>query len=312
MISVYCQYSFGGFRIFRIYGTENESLDASKEVTSDNALDYPDGANIFFDRGGTKVAYRYLDDGRLVLTVKEIPGPDKDTDGRRINCAVQFIGDEPDRKALDNMAITICNDISGFERFFSDLFSKRSGLHIDGDRLKEYVGAFSRENACPQEESELSAISGVRSGVILFVPVSDSFMTDSFVRDKVMKELQFSDKDMRHAVVIPSSRLAAMHVKLSGKVEKETAPSADADSANDRQDPGDAGDERHSDDDGKLRQRVLELSIQNDELRRQLSQLSGRRTDGYKEKYEYCKKINRYLLYSLGAAVFIILLMIIF
>ena len=104
MIQIYTQYSYGGFRIYKIDGVAKELLDSAKEVTRNNLLGYPEGAAIFFDRGMTKVAYRYLSGSdKFVLTVKEIPSLDSDSDGRPINCAVQFIGDKSDRKTIINM-----------------------------------------------------------------------------------------------------------------------------------------------------------------------------------------------------------------
>ena len=60
----------------------------------------------------------------------------------------------------------------------------------------------------------------------------------------------------------------------------------------------------------ELKRRCGMLSDEINELKRKSSLLVPQ--DEYKEKYDFCKKMNKYLLYILGAAVLIILLMLIF
>lgn len=350
MIQVYCQYSFGGYRIYKIDGIAEEPLGMSKEVTIDNSLGYPDGAEIFFDRGGTKVAYRHLGD-KLVLSVKEIPSLDRDSDGRPINCAVQFIGDPDDRCTLDNMSISICNDLKAFEHFFAGLFYIRSGFRIEGDKLSGYISSFERKIQF-SGESPLLKIKTKKSEVILFVPLSDSFVNDSFVRTKTMEELQFSAADMKQCLIIPYSELAHIQGLLLMKSEAsgsedhsasgETSGSVGNDTETDSVEEKDiaalksriAGLENEGRklrvENGDLKKKCESLLSDNKRLQEENGRLSGAGNpsridssagslavydENCKKKYEECKKFNRVLLYSLGIAaviIFILLLIVIF
>lgn len=352
MIQIYTQYSYGGFRIYKIDGVAKELLDSAKEVTTNNFLGYPKDAAIFFDRGKTKVAYRYLPvSDKFVLTVKEMPSLDSDTDGRPINCAVQFIGDKSDRKTIDNIAISICNGLKNFEEFFAGLFYIRSDLHIDGDRLKAYIDSFNG-NLHFSGESRLLDVRKKKTGVILFVPISNSFLTNDFVRDKTKKELQFSDGDMKNSIVIPYQELLKQQGRLSIN-NKQSNPdfNIDKDDIEDNVRPIPVVNNNAVEDNTQrseiagLKQQITDLqktlnkaeqekeelnikritlSKDNEELKRRCGMLSDEINelkrkpsllvpqDEYKEKYEFCKKMNKYLLYILGAAVLIILLMLIF
>lgn len=356
MIQIYTQYSYGGFRIYKIDGVAKELLDSAKEVTTNNFLGYPKDAAIFFDRGKTKVAYRYLPvSDKFVLTVKEMPSLDSDTDGRPINCAVQFIGDKSDRKTIDNIAISICNGLKNFEEFFAGLFYIRSDLHIDGDRLKAYIDSFNG-NLHFSGESRLLDVRKKKTGVILFVPISNSFLTNDFVRDKTKKELQFSDGDMKNSIVIPYQELLKQQGRLSIN-NKQSDPVTNPDPNMDKDDIEDnvrlipvvnnnaVEDNTQRSEIAELKQQITDLkknlnkaeqekeelnikritlSKDNEELKRRCGMLSDEINelkrkpsllvpqDEYKEKYEFCKKMNKYLLYILGAAVLIILLMLIF
>lgn len=347
MIQIYTQYSYGGFRIYKIDGVAKELLDSAKEVTRNNFLGYPESAAIFFDRGMTKVAYRYLSGSdKFVLTVKEIPSLDSDSDGRPINCAVQFIGDKSDRKTIDNIAISICNGLKNFEEFFAGLFYIRSGFHIDGDRLKAYIDSFNGDIHF-SGESQLLDVRKKKTGVILFVPLSVSFFTDDFVRCKIKDELQFSDGDMKNSIVILYQEL----LKQQGRLKQSPDPNMDKDDIEDNVWPMPVVNNNAVEDNtqrseiAELKQQITDLkknlnkaerekeeldtkritlSKDNEELKRRCGMLSDeinelRRKpsllvpqDEYKEKYEFCKKMNKYLLYILGAAVLIILLMLIF
>lgn len=295
----------------------------------------------------TKVAYRYLSGSdKFVLTVKEIPSLDSDSDGRPINCAVQFIGDKSDRKTIDNIAISICNGLKNFEEFFAGLFYIRSGFHIDGDRLKAYIDSFNGDIHF-SGESQLLDVRKKKTGVILFVPLSVSFFTDDFVRCKIKDELQFSDGDMKNSIVILYQEL----LKQQGRLKQSPDPNMDKDDIEDNVRPMPVVNNNAVEDNtqrseiAELKQQITDLkknlnkaerekeeldtkritlSKDNEELKRRCGMLSDeinelRRKpsllvpqDEYKEKYEFCKKMNKYLLYILGAAVLIILLMLIF
>ena len=67
MIRYYCQYSYGGFKTFRIKGEQHEAL--TQEVTAEEKFEFPDLADLYFNHGGAKLLYRYFDDNTIALNV---------------------------------------------------------------------------------------------------------------------------------------------------------------------------------------------------------------------------------------------------
>lgn len=202
MIRYYCQYSYGGFKTFHINGEAHEAL--TQEVSTENRYDFPPLADLYFNRGGAKVLYRYLDKNTLSLIIREIPSQGLDTDNRNICCAVQFIGDASDRKQLDRLTIKLINTLHRFENDFADMFDMRGGLYFDGDKLDTIVKDCEKE--CQYEgESRLLQIPGMEGTVLLFVPFSTSFGMNQNATVKVLKELRLP------AETIESNRVMTLH-----------------------------------------------------------------------------------------------------
>lgn len=189
MIRYYCQYSYGGFKTFRIKGEQHEAL--TQEVTAEQKYEFPDLADLYFNHGGAKLLYRYLDDNTLDIIIREIPGPGRDTDNRQINCAIQFIGNASDRAVMDRLCIKLANDISRFESEFADMFDMRGGLFFEGDKLASIVDECQEE--CSYEgDSKLLQVKGRKGTILLFVPFSDRFGYDEKTTEKVVAELKLS------------------------------------------------------------------------------------------------------------------------
>lgn len=207
MIRIYCQYSYGGFKTFFIEGKAHEELN--RIVTADNNYGLTDSAGVYFNRGGVKMLYRYIDSDKIALLIKEIPGHNTDSDGRAISSAVLFIGDLEDRKTMDRMAIRITNNLSKFENDFADMFDLRDGLHFDGDKLSNLITECEKE--CSYNgASKLLNIRNRKGNILLFVPFSDHFDTDMKVQNKTLTELQLpleaTDSD-RHMSILELEKL---------------------------------------------------------------------------------------------------------
>lgn len=207
MVKVYCQYSYGGFKTFFIEGKQNEEL--SQEVTLDNDYGFPNDAHCYFQYGGAKIVYRYLNDGKLMLAIREIPSIHEDGDGRSIPCAVQFIGDKEDRALMDYLALDILNDVKAFEDFFAKLFRVRQGLRIAGDKLVEYISKHNTEIVYDTDVPQLNNITKITSGVILFVHLSNNFGVDEIVTRNVCNELCFDMGELRRKVCFVSNMVLA-------------------------------------------------------------------------------------------------------
>lgn len=227
MIRFYCQYSYGGFKTLAIEGTAKELLD--REVTLKETWDFPAEAYPFFQYGHAKLLYRQLASGELALVVREIPSIHTDSEGRHLSCAILFVGGKDDRPTLDHLAIDIANDLTAFEQFFANLFDHRGGLHIQGDKLREYTLSHAAPMVCTGGKlvpRPLREVDKKGEGVFLFIPLSAVFLTDKLVQGRVCKELKLDINDT-YDVTIPYDQMAKAQKKLHITfAPKETDPPA--------------------------------------------------------------------------------------
>lgn len=211
MIKYYCQYSYGGFKTFHIDGVANEPL--TQIVTPDCKYGFPELAELYFNKGSLKLLYRYLDNDILTLVVKEIPSNGLDTDGRRISCAIQFIGDASDRDVMDRLTIKIANDIKSFERSFANMFDLRGGFHFDGDKLDSFVKDC-QPKCTYYGKSELLNVLDQKGSILLFVPFSNNFGSDNKVTAKILDELQLPVDACDERVFLSLSKFAEIQYLL--------------------------------------------------------------------------------------------------
>lgn len=203
MIKYYCQFSYGGYKVFKINGLPHEEL--RRIVASDDEGGFPLSADLYFNYGGAKIVYRYLGYNTLDLVISDIPGPELDTDGRPISCAVQFIGDRSDRRTLDNLAIRIANNLEKFEKEFADMFDLWGGLHFEGDKLDAFVKQCENKDLYEKmyknkKGDELLQILDRQGEVLLFVPFSDNFPNNTSVKEKLMDQLQLPNDATIHFI----------------------------------------------------------------------------------------------------------------
>ena len=211
MIKFYCQYSYGGFKTFRINGEAHESLN--QEVTTANTYEFPKLADLYFNQGGAKILYRYIDRDTLIFVVREIPSLGLDTDNRKISCAVQFIGNASDRALMDKLVIRVLNNLNKFESEFAEMFDLRGGLHFEGDKLAAIVNDCQSE--CRYEgESKLLQIPNRRGTVILFVPFSENFGTNPTITNKLLSELHLPEETIEPGRSMSYSELKRMQCLL--------------------------------------------------------------------------------------------------
>ena len=249
MIRYYCQYSYGGFKTFLINGEPREALTLI--VTEENNYGFPELANVYFNQGGVKILYRYLDKDTLSLLVKEIPSSNLDTDNRSISSAIQFIGNAADRGTLDRLAIHIANNLEKFEKDFADMFDLRGGLHFEGDKLAAIVKDC--ETECNYDgNSKLLNVRQQKGIVLLFVPFSDNFGKDEKVTAKLLSELQLPQEAQEESKLIRLSELMSIQYLVKPivmKAEKKT-------------------DETNTIDVEKLQAKMAELQEENTRLRK--------------------------------------------
>lgn len=138
----YCLFHTSGFCTYRILGECNESLSDEKMVTVNCDQEYPDTASSYMNKIGAGFLFQHVDANTITLVVNEIDSIKHDTAGNAIKCAFQVIVDasnEKDVADVKKLAAKIKNDLGLFNKFYSDLFSMRGGLHIEGSKLMDYI-----------------------------------------------------------------------------------------------------------------------------------------------------------------------------
>lgn len=134
MINLYAQYSFGGYKIFRL--TEG----AVEEVTAANRLGIPDSAIILFSRYGIKMVAAKDLAGNYILFVNDIPCKEHDDMGRAKTCSMIITATSvSEANMLKRIAVMLAFELDKFEEFFSSLFVIRETLEFDYARFMEFI-----------------------------------------------------------------------------------------------------------------------------------------------------------------------------
>lgn len=184
---VFCQYSYNGFATFRI--NEGERVKLIKVTPSDSEDGLPALADLYFNYGGVKLLYRYLNSDTLALIICGIPSPEFDTFDRPINCAVQFIGNSNERNLFDSLAKRIAENLDDFEVKFSEMFDLVGGLYFESNKLFSYINGSNNYQELTKHPC-LSKLQSRRGEVLLFIPTSDKFGIDPTTTSKTLKELR--------------------------------------------------------------------------------------------------------------------------
>lgn len=135
----YCLFHTSGFRTYRINGEENEALSEEKKVTDDCPQEYPSAAEPYMNKPGAGFLFQYINESTITLVVNEIDSIKQDTAGNPIKCAFQVIANADEKEQVGKLAAKIKSDLKSFNAFYSDLFSMRGGLHIEGSKLMDYI-----------------------------------------------------------------------------------------------------------------------------------------------------------------------------
>lgn len=206
MIKTYILYSYGmvGYQTYLVTGQENEAMNKG---IADSEM--PRGSLIFFGKQDyAKMVLKHIDDGQMTLFIEKVPSPHTDPLGRNIPCSIQFIGNaEEDGDTLRRLAVHIGSDFTAFGDFFQKLISDRGGLHIFGDKLKEYISGISQVEMPNSKNAEDILKSKKAHGVIFLSPYCNPFKIRDSASRQVMEQLNLSAEDMKSAVIIPAKEL---------------------------------------------------------------------------------------------------------
>ena len=134
MLNIYCQYSYAGYKIYRLYA------DGIKEVTATERYDLPKSSITYFSRYGIKEALLPLPEGPWMLLVHDIPTNELDDMGRKKNCSLQIIATDKEAKSqLVKTAIIIANEMSSFQKLFAAMFAIKDTLTFDYDSFQTFL-----------------------------------------------------------------------------------------------------------------------------------------------------------------------------
>lgn len=141
MINLYAQYSFGGYKIFRL--TE----DVVEEVTAANRLGIPDSAIQLFSHYGIKMLASKDLAENYIFFVNDIPCNDRDDMGRSKTCSMIMTATSlSEANMLKRIAVMLAFELDKFEEFFGSLFIIRDTLEFDYAHFMEFI-----ENAADRD-----------------------------------------------------------------------------------------------------------------------------------------------------------------
>lgn len=133
MMTVYAQYSFGGYKIFRL--AEN----AVEEVTGLNRLGLPQSGIQLFSHYGIKFICTSDIDGNYILFVNDMPCKEKDDMGRSKTCSMLITSKvKANVPLMRRIAVMIAFELDVFESFFSSLFSIKETLVFNSTDFKAF------------------------------------------------------------------------------------------------------------------------------------------------------------------------------
>lgn len=146
MITIYAQYSFGGYKIYHL--TEN-SVD---EVTANNRCNIPESAIQLFSHYGTKLLQTTDLSGNHILFVNDIHCKDRDDMGRAKTCSLVMVGTTDfDSVSLRKLAVMIAFELGDFELFFSKLFSIEDSLKFNYSKFNDLIISADSETVLSQD-----------------------------------------------------------------------------------------------------------------------------------------------------------------
>lgn len=154
MMTVYAQYSFGGYKIFRL------TANAVEEVTGQNRLGLPQSAVQLFSHYGIKLLCASDIAGNFLLFVNDMPCKEKDDMGRSKTCSLVIATkDIADLPVMRRIAVMIAFELDAFESFFSSLFAIKETLSFDFCRLKKFLDSISTDTSMSNDRLRFAMVS---------------------------------------------------------------------------------------------------------------------------------------------------------
>lgn len=211
MINTYAQYSYGGYKIFRL---ENDSV---VEVTGDNRMGIPDSAIKLFSHYGVKLLLAKDTSGIYQLFINDIPCRERDDMGRAKRCSLLMCGTSlADAKVLRTVAIMILFELDQFEKFISSLFEIKDYLQFDYNRFENFVNEIINDESIREDKLRL-AIFKKNNPIVAYTTTSSSNALEPLYLGYGKKNLNASfllkwDEDSRSVKDRSVERIGFIHL----------------------------------------------------------------------------------------------------
>lgn len=177
MISLYAQYSFGGYKIYRL------SSEAIEEVTGNNRRDIPDSGIQLFSHYGIKLMCGNDLEGNYLLFCNDIPCRELDDMGRAKTCSFLLTGSRhSDKRLLRNLAVMIAFELSRFEDYFAQLFSITDALTFDYKSFQEFLKSADSEETITNDRLRKTMAAKSNSIIIYTTEKPNSAISPLFHR----------------------------------------------------------------------------------------------------------------------------------
>lgn len=213
MIKVFCQYSIGGFGVYEV--DEKTQGKFSHAITNDNMRGYPREAIKFFSISGYKLAYYEVNRLRII-TIKNILGLGKNSDGSPIPYSIQFVGDLPsDKSSMDRLCVWMASDINRAQDSLHNILTNENGIGVNISKLNQVIND-ALNSPIPHDEL-MEKIHSVKSKLKLLITYG--FTTgengNDYIARPLADALQLSYEKDKDAVCMTVKELSLKKGKYS-------------------------------------------------------------------------------------------------
>lgn len=211
MISVYAQYSFGGYKIFKL------DKDSVTEVTGKNRMGIPDTAIKLFSHYGVKQLLAQDLSGSYQLFVNDIPCRERDDIGRAKRCSILMCGTSlTDAKLLRKAAVMILFELNQFENFISSLFEIKDRLQFDYERFENFMNEIVNDESIREDRLRF-AMYKKNNPIVVYTTTSSANALDPLYLGYGKKNLNASfllkwDEDSRSIKDRSVERIGFIHL----------------------------------------------------------------------------------------------------
>lgn len=215
----YAYYSDGGYRFFYL----NDST--LREITTENYYGLPESAIYYCSHYGLKMVYRILPEGKLMLSLLNIPSEMKDDSGRNMPFSILFIGVQRDNDCMNKLAAVICDSLADFGHFTSNLFchDTEGKLYFDYPKFDAFLQNV-QTVSFPTANNPLLGVAQGKKNLI----INEGSSLESSLKEF---EDKFTQRDLDSSLILNMSEALAYQGSLGIDFKQLTDGKKDVDDA---------------------------------------------------------------------------------